>query len=265
MGTTPWQREFRAVWRREQRFLNQYAELHRSWLDGKIEAHVPEKFLDTLRGAFEKAVALVFDKGAGVVMGEGRRADRREAYQVRSYAADLRENRRNLRAVAGEADRAGRGSVLLSGAAGLGMGFLGMTLPDIPLVTALLMRCVYETAESFGFPCTEREERIYALRVMETALSHGEDLERGNRALEIYAQTGAWPEKVTLEEQIRATARRLAETMLYGKALQNIPVAGAVGGAGDLLCLRRVRRYAAIRYEKRFLLRRRLARPGEGV
>ena len=261
MAKTPWERQFQAAWRREQRFLAQYAERPERWLDRTVEAHVPETFINTLQAAFEKAVALVFDKGAGVVMGRRHRADRREAYQLRLYAAGLRESRRNLRAFARDAGRASRGSVLLSGAAGVGLGLLGMTLPDIPLVTALLLKCVYETAESFGFPCTEDGERIYALRVMETALSYGDELERGSRALETFAQTGAWPEPVSLDGQIRAAACRLAETMLYGKALQNIPVAGAVGGAGDFVCLRRVRRYAAIQYEKRFLLRRRLARP----
>lgn len=260
MKNTPWEQEFRAVWRREERFLQQYEDPSESILDQKIAEHVPEKLIDTLRAAFEKAVGLVFEKGSGVVMGEARREDRRQTYQVNEYAANLRETRKSLRAFSREASRAGQGSVLLSGAAGVGMGLLGVMLPDIPLVTAMLMKCVYETAESFGFPCTEDRERIYALRVMETALSYGEELERGGRALETYAQTGAWPEPVRLEDQIRATARRLAETLLYGKALQNIPVAGAVGGAGDLVCLRRVRRYAAIKYEKRFLLRRRLAR-----
>lgn len=260
MRSTPWEQEFRTVWRREQRFLRQYREPAEHVLDQKIAEHVPEKLIDTLRTAFEKAVGLVFEKGSGVVMSEARRTDRRESYQVRAYAADLRESRRNLRAVSREANRAGGASVLLSGAAGMGMGLLGMTLPDIPLLTALLMKCVYETAESFGFSCDGPAERIYALRIIETALSEGEDLERRNQALETFAQTGAWPREITLPDQIRATARRLAEAMLYGKAVQNIPLVGVVGGAGDLLCLRRVQRFASIKYQKRFLLRRRLER-----
>ena len=44
---------------------------------------------------------------------------------------------------------------------------------------------------------------------------------------------------------------------MYGKFLQNIPVAGAAGGAKDAVCLRRVQQYASIKYEKRFLIRRR--------
>ena len=34
-------------------------------------------------------------------------------------------------------------------------------------------------------------------------------------------------------------------------------VAGAAGGAKDAVCLRRVQQYAAIKYQKRFLIRRR--------
>lgn len=260
MKSTPWEQEFRAVWRREERFLRQYAEPPEGILDQKIAEHVPEKLLETLRTAFEKAVALVFDKGSGVVLGKARREDQRQTYQVNTYAADLRETRKSLRTFSREANRAGRGSVLLSGAAGMGMGLLGWMLPDIPLLTALLMRCVYETAESFGFPCDGECERIYALRVMETALCAGEDLRQGNQALESFAQTGAWPEGVTLDGQVQATARRLAEAMLYSKAIQNIPVVGVAGGTGDLLCLRRVRRYAAIKYQKRFLIRRQIER-----
>ena len=142
----------------------------------------------------------------------------------------------------------------------MGMGLLGIMLPDIPLLTALLMRCVYETAESFGFPCDRESERIYALRVIETALSEGEDLRRGNQALETFSQTGVWPDAAALDGQVKATARRLASAMLYSKALQNIPLVGVAGGTGDLLCLRRVRRYAAIKYQKRFLTARRLER-----
>ena len=258
MKRDAWEQEFRAVWRREERFLRQYECPPKSPLDQKVSELAPEKLIETLRAAFEKAVAVVFDKGSGVVIRENRRAERQRTYQINAYAAHLQETRRSLRAFSKAADRAGRGSVLLGGAAGIGMGLLGMTLPDVPLVTVLLLKCVYETAESFGFSCKEETERIYALRLIETALSEGAVLRENNQVLEHFAQTGIWHDLITVDLQIKATARRLAESMLYGKALQNIPLAGAVGGAGDFLCLRRVRRYASIKYQKRFLLRRRM-------
>ena len=95
---------------------------------------------------------------------------------------------------------------------------------------------------------------------METALSDGEKLRKNNRELEQFDQTGVWPEPISLEDQVRAAARQLSEAALYGKALQSVPVVGAVGGAGDWEYLRRAGRYAAIRYQKRFLVSRRIGK-----
>ena len=256
---TPWEREFREVWKREQKFLRQYAEKKESPIDSAIEGIAPEKLLRTLHGAFEKAFALVFEKGSGLIQKAARQTDRQREYRVREYALDLRENRKNLRSFSKAADKAGRGSVLLSGAAGVGMGFFGVALPDVPLFTAMLLKSVYETAESFGFPCEGETERLYALRIIEAALSDGEELRERSRELDEYAQSGRWARPADLRGQIKATAHQVSEAVLYGKALQSVPVVGAVGGVGDVVCLSRVRRYAAIKYRKRFLIRRRMA------
>lgn len=258
MRSTPWEQQFRAVWRREQRFLEQYREPAERLLDQKAAQIAPEKLAQTLSAAFEKAVSLVLEQGSGVILRGKSQARRREAYQINAYAADLRETRKSLRAFSRAAARGGAGNQLLSGAAGIGMGALGVALPDIPLLTAMLLKCVYETAESFGFSCGEEGEQLYALRVLEASLSQGEDLIERNQALETFAQTGAWPGELSMKEQIRSTARQLSEAALWSKALQSVPVVGAVGGARNWSCLGRVRRYAAIKYEKRFLLRRRL-------
>lgn len=260
MRSTPWEQRFRAVWRREQRFLEQYREPAERLLDQKAAEIAPEKLMETLSAAFEKAVSLVLERGSGVILRGKSQSRRRETYQINAYAADLRETRKNLRAFSRAAERGGVGSQLLSGAAGIGMGALGVALPDIPLLTAMLLKCVYETAESFGFSCEEELEKLYALRVLEASLSQGEALLERNRVLETFAQTGVWPEAVSMREQIRATARQLSEAALWSKALQSVPVVGVVGGARNWSCLGRVRRYAAIKYEKRFLLRRRLER-----
>lgn len=255
-----WEKAYRAVWLREEKFLRRYAEPGWNALERKIEERVPEKLMETLHAAFVKAFGLVFEKGTGVIAGAGRLEERQRTFQVNAYAADLREDRKTLRAFSREAARAGRGNVLLSGAAGVGMGIFGVALPDIPLFTAMLLKALYETAESFGFDHSSPSERMYMLRLLEAALSDGEDLRRNNQALDVYAQTGVWPEESDLKHQMDAAARRLSEALLCGKAVQNIPLVGAVGGAGDAVIMDRARRYAAIKYEKRFLLRRRLER-----
>ena len=244
------------MWRREQAFLRTNRGEQTSWLDQKLAGAVPEKLRRTLRDAFIKAFALVLDKGDGILHWAGRSRTRSETYQVQQYAADLREDRKSLRAFSKTASSAGRGSVLLAGAEGIGLGLLGIGIPDIPLFSAMLLKSVYETAASFGFPCRTDAERMFALRLIEAAMSCGSALERRNRELNEWLQQGVWPTPTSLDEQVRATAGQLSDALLYRKFLQGIPVAGAVGGAYDAVCLRRVQRYAAIKYQRRFLLER---------
>ena len=253
---TPWEQEYRRAWQQEEKFLSKYEERQPGALQMKLEELAPEKLVETLHAAFVKAFALVFEKGTGPILKAGKIEDRREACQIRQYAADLRENRKNLRAFSRTAGRAGRGNVLLSGAAGIGMGVFGVMLPDVPLFTALLLKSIYETGETYGY--RTEQEQLYALRLIEAALSEGEALRKKNAALDAYAQSGAWQDAPTLKEQMEATARKLSEAVLYAKVLQNIPLAGAVGGAGDAVVLSRVQRYAVIKYEKRFLIGRKL-------
>ncbi len=214
---------------------------------------------ETLHSAFAKAFALVFEKGEAAVRRLGREQRRQADCQVRTYAADLRQDRTSLRAFSRAAAAAGAGNIALSGAAGVGMGLLGMGLPDVPVLAGLLLKTVRETAAEYGFPGDSEEERLFLLRVIQGALSWGTELENLGRELDAFAQTEVWPpERRDLPAQLRATARQVSETVLYGKILQGVPLVGAVGGAGDALCLGRVQRYAAIKYRKRFLIRRRL-------
>jgi hypothetical protein len=255
---SPWEREYQEVWRREQWFLRRYAEKRESVIDRKVEELAPEKLMETLHRAFEKAFALVFEKGTGVILKAGRKDARRETYRLQETAADFSEDREHLKAVSKTANRSGLGNVAVSGAAGVSMGLFGVALPDIPFFTAMMLKSVYEVAESYGFPCDNAAEQLYVLRVVETALSDGEKLKERNRDLDVYAQTGFWPEETDRERQISATARQVSEAVLLGKALQNIPVAGAVGGVADAVYLNRIRKYAAIKYQKRFLICRRV-------
>ena len=92
-----------------------------------------------------------------------------------------------------------------------------------------------------------------------TALSDGAELRDRNQALNAFIQDGCWRDQLPEEVQLRATARQVSEAVLYGKILQGIPLVGVLGGAEDAILLGRVQRYAAIKYERRFLIWRRLA------
>ena len=212
--------------------------------------------METLHGAFVKAFALVFEKGTETILKAGGVEKKREEFLLHAYAAELRENKKHLRAFSRTAGKAGRGNVLLSGAAGIGMGAFGVMLPDVPLFTALLLKSIYETAESYGFHA--EKEQLYVLRLVDAALSYGEELRRKSAVLDRYAQTGFWPDGPKPAGEKAAAARALSEAALYAKVVQNVPLIGAAGGAANAVIAERVRKFADIKYRKRFLIRRKL-------
>lgn len=252
----PWDQVYRRVWKQEEAYLKKYEKKQPGAVERKIEEIAPEALLETLHTAFVKAFGLVFEKGTGAILKAGRVEDRRLDYAKNACAADLREDKKTLRAFSRAAGRAGAGNVLLSGAAGLGMGAFGVMLPDVPLFTAMLLKTVYETAESYGFRA--QDEQVYALRLINTALTNGPALRKKNEWLEGFAREGAWQDRPELKREMDRAARALSEAVLYAKVVQNIPVVGILGGAADGVIISRVQKFAQIKYQKRFLIRRKL-------
>jgi len=254
---TAWDKAYRAVWQREERFLRHYEKKQPTKLERKIGEMAPETIMELLHGAFVKAFGVVFEKGTGPILKAAGVEKRRMAYERNAFAADQQEDRKTLKAFSKAAGKAGTGNVLLAGAAGISMGAFGVMLPDIPLFTAMLLKTVYETAESYGYRA--EDEQIFALRLISAALTDGPNLRRKNDWLDSYIREGKWPDTPILKREMDAAAKTLSKAVLYSKAVQNVPVVGAVGGAGDAVIISRVQKFAAIKYQKRFLIRRKLS------
>ena len=135
---------------------------------------------------------------------------------------------------------------------GVGMGVLGLGIPDIPVFLAVLLKSIYEIALSYGFHYDSEEEQIFILRIIETALSHEEDLMTGNMELNSWLKEPK-PFEISRTEQIRRTSDALSEEMLYLKFVQGMPVIGVVGGLSDMVYQKKITDYAAIKYMRRFL------------
>lgn len=58
---------------------------------------------------------------------------------------------------------------------GIGLGALGIGLPDIVIWVSVLLRGVYETALKYGFDYDSPEEKLFILKMIETAMLSGED------------------------------------------------------------------------------------------
>ena len=73
--------------RKEARYLRKRQEEKSSPMQEKISEKIPEKLEQTLNGAFQKAFALVFEKGTSVIEKTYNKEKHRQAYQVNEYAA----------------------------------------------------------------------------------------------------------------------------------------------------------------------------------
>lgn len=251
---SPIEKERRRLARQEQAFLLAHGERESSALERLLEDRVPPGLRGTLDEAFFRAFRLMFEKGAGLIELSYSREKLAKALEDRQLAYEFWQDRRSLGSITQKAAGSGRLNGLLSGVAGLGLGVLGIGLPDIALFTALMLKCVYETALNYGFDYRSDAEKQFVLTVIQGAMASGDELYAADRRLNdwIALPEGERPPLGETQTLIRAAAAQLSGELLYMKFLQGIPIVGAVGGAYDAVYMRRISRYAELKYRRRY-------------
>lgn len=247
------EKELDAVKRKEWSWLKSKEKQKESFLNQKLEQHVPEKLQETLNIAFEKAFTLIFDKGTGVIEKTYKKEDLERIHKVNAYAMSLKEDTKSFRAFSRLSGSTGLTNLLLSGVEGIGLGIAGVGIPDIPLFTAMVLKSIYQTALTYGFSYETEEERYFILKLIETSLLTGSYAKESDMEVNYFIQYGTLPKDYDRKKQISKTAQVLSSELLYMKFLQGVPIVGAVGGAYDAVYLQQIIRYANIKYRKRFL------------
>lgn len=274
---SPRQLEWKALEKREERFISAARRQKEPVLNRKLERFVPEKLENTLNLAFYKAFELIFNRGTSIIEKTYRKEDMENTYKVNAYAAKLKESRKTMKAFSREAGKNKVKNLAAAGASGIGLGALGIGLPDIPLFTGMVLKSIYETAISYGFPYNTAEEQCFILKLISTALSRGDAAQSGNQSLDAmgrFISTGA-PLSGTFCGQdgpgelpdgpeahdtaslrtclMKQASNALSSELLYMKFLQGIPIAGIIGGMYDAVYLKRIADYADMKYRRRFL------------
>ncbi|MBQ7926718.1 MAG: EcsC family protein [Lachnospiraceae bacterium] len=254
---SPLEKEWLRLLKQEQSYMKKSMEKKDSKLNLFLAGKVPEKLQGTLDNAFSKAFYVVFEKGTGVIEKTYRKEDTEKTYQINEYASRVREDRKSLKAFSKKAAGSCTGNLVLSGVSGIGLGALGIGLPDIVLFTGLVLKSVYQIALNYGFDYMAEKEKLFILVLIQGALAHGEELLIINGKINQYIEKGDWGPTDSLEEGIRTTAGFLSKELLYMKFLQGIPIAGVVGGAYDVIYLKQIVKYAELKYRRRFYDKRR--------
>lgn len=248
----PLEAEWKRLVRQEERFLGKYIRKKETFINQKLKEKVPEKLQYTIEQAFGKAFSLIFDRGTEIIEKTYNREEMKKTYQINEYTDEVRNNRKSLTAFSRKAGVSGAVNVALSGVSGIGMGVLGIGLPDIPLFTAMMLKGIYEIALNYGFDYDAEEEKYFILLLIQGAVSGGEDMMNTDKKINTCIKNMCLPQNYNREEMIQKTAACLSKELLYMKFLQGVPVVGAVGGAYDVIYMKRITEYAGLKYKRRF-------------
>ncbi len=250
---TPLERELSKLNRQELRFKSRWVETQKPGFTKVLENKVPDKLQRTLDKAFVKAFSVLFNKGTGVLEKTYHKDELQKTYQVQKYESDLRRDYKSLKKFSQGAVNTELANTLMSGVSGIGLGVLGIGLPDILVFTGFMLKGIYEIALKFGFDYVEDQERQFILLLIHGAVSEGQDFIQIDHQINYYIAQKQFETDTTTDERIKLTADALSHELLYMKFLQGIPIVGAVGGAYDIIYTKRILEYAKLKYRRRFL------------
>lgn len=222
----------------------------------ELKSRVPEKVYTGLESAFCKGFGVVFDKGWVIIEKGYNKEDLQADHAVWDFAVKLKGGRKELKQMNKSAKKADLVNMAVTTVEGIGLGALGVGMPDIVLFLGNLLKGVYETALNYGFDYESRQEQMLILKMMQTALSSGESWVQRNAEVEeiLEPETVGTTDEIFMQ-QVKETASAFSMDMLLLKFIQGLPVVGIIGGAANPIYYSKVMKYVQLKYRKRYLLK----------
>ena len=258
----PWQKEWANLMKKEARYRKKRVDGPTSLLLMKLDRFIPEKLSGTLAVAFFKAFQVIFEKGTRLIELTYSRKKKQMDYKLNKFVNEMYGDSKSAHSFTKDAKGSRLMNLIISFVEGVGMGLLGMGIPDIPLFMAIVLKGVYEVALSYGYDYHDENEKVFILKVIEFAMTDEEEFIEGDRqmneAINVIAadggEIGGW--SITKEEQMRLTSDALVKEMIYTKFIQGWTILGVFGGIFDPVYVNRITGYAILKYRRRFLATR---------
>ena len=168
----------------------------------------------------------------------------------------LKDGRKELKQMHKSAKQSDLVNMAITTVEGIGLGAPGVGMPDIVLFLGNLLKGIYETALNYGFDYESRQEQMLILKMMQTALSSGENWVQRNIEVEgmLELETVGITDDA-FKQQVKDTASAFAMDMLLLKFIQGLPIVGIIGGAANPVYYNKVMKYVQLKYRKRYLLK----------
>ena len=223
----------------------------------ELESRIPRKVYLGLESAFCKGFSLVFAQGRGIIEKSYHKEDIRADHEIRDFAVARKGGRKELKQMHKSARQGDMINLAVTTAEGVGLGALGIGMPDIVLFLGTLLKGIYETALTYGFGYESRREQMLILKMMQTALSTGEDWAQRNAEVdEMLTLEAVGITEEVFQCQLKETASVFAMDMLLLKFIQGLPIVGIIGGAANPIYYSKVMKYVEQKYRKQYLLKK---------
>lgn len=218
-----------------------------------ISERIPRDVVKTLNDGFTRAFEIIFRQGTGIIEKSYSKDGITADYDIRDYAVGRKCTRKEIIKLKRSADRADFLNMALTTVEGVGLGLLGVGLPDIVLFLGVILKGVYETSLHYGYDYDSTFERYLILKMMAASLSVGEIRERLNFEVDELLVKRRDVSENEVSDEIGAVSQIFATDMTVQKFIQGLPVIGVVGGALNPVYYGRILSYVKLKYYKRYL------------
>lgn len=247
------EKELKYIAKQERKLQKQAMASDKTWKKA-IESLIPEKIYINLRAAFATAFNIIFDKGVDVIEKTYSKERLLKDFESRDTAVDDIQTRRELRKFRSNVSSSNRWKSIITTAEGVGLGVLGIGLPDIVLFLGFILQSIYEVALKYGYDYNKPEERLLILKMMSAAIAKQGKWLEADLEVEDMLRNPTCPDIDAVETQIGITADDFALDMLVLKFIQGLPVVGVVGGLSNPVYYNKIMEYVRLKYHKRYLL-----------
>lgn len=238
----------------ENQKLSKISEVKQGVLD-----KIPDKMIVSLNEGFYKAFELVFSKGNGVIEKFFREEELSFDFTLNDLRVNQRPNSKSLKQLEKSVNKGHKFNTCITALEGLGLGAVGVGLPDIPLFLAIILKGIYETALSYGYNYKEEKEQILILKMITAALS--ESATKRAADIEVEKWISQMDDKnvvVYKEVEIHKASAALSQALLVAKFIQGFFVLGMAGGIMNPFIYKKVMSYILQKYKKRYLNEKRM-------
>ena len=221
----------------------------------KLEEKIPVKMMDTFQKAFEKGFYYVFEKGTIIIEKSYNSEKLKNEADINEYILSKQINNKNLNRIDKKVKKGAFINKGITTVEGIGLGVLGIGLPDIPVFIGIILKTVYEICLNYGFNYDSEEEKAFILNIIcASANKTAERIIYSNEADKIgYNIDNNFDNKVDINKMIEVTSRNLSENIILSKVIQGVPIIGIYGGISNYILIRDISEMASIKYKKRLL------------